>query len=316
MFGCGPLMELCDSLLGFSIVGSPEVFTPLFDGTTDALRAAPGVLGKLLGAGDEGEKAAEASAECRNSFTINTRVLLADGKTKPIQDIHVGDKISNAVPGSTKRETHTVTAVHVTHTDHHFDHIGVTDAHGHTSLIDVTSGHLIYDASNNAWTPAWKLKPGDRLQTPAGDTAVVTSVTAYTTTTTTYNLTIDGLHDYYVVAGDTPVLVHNVDQDRLCDLTLGPIKPSSGVAAARGDRVTPGEQQLVNEAGDRYGCSTCNRTSSGYSDGHWTGDHVPANKLAPLGPWTLFPHCKFCARQQGGIVNGLNQGWYDFPPEP
>lgn len=31
----------------------------------------------------------------------------------------------------------------------------------------------------------------------------------YHQTTTTYDLTINGLHAYYIVAGDTPVLVHN-----------------------------------------------------------------------------------------------------------
>jgi hypothetical protein len=49
---------------------------------------------------------------------------------------------------------------------------------------------------------------GDVLQTPSG-TAQVTGVRLFHANTTTYDLTIDGLHTYYVEAGDTPVLVHN-----------------------------------------------------------------------------------------------------------
>jgi hypothetical protein len=138
------------------------------------------------------------------------------------------------------------------------------------------------------------------------------SVVPYTTTTVTYNLTIDGVHDYYVVAGAVPVLVHNADECQVVNQTIGPDGPSLGVSAARGDKVGPSEQQIVNESGDMYGCSTCGAQKSGYSDGHWTGDHQPPNKLAPEGPWTLYPQCRACARQQGGFVNGINRGWYDY----
>ncbi|UMP07138.1 hypothetical protein [Amycolatopsis sp. EV170708-02-1] len=114
-------------------------------------------------------------------------------------------------------------------------------------------------------------------------------------------------------ARNTPILVHNANQDDICDLTLGPSlrgQRADGVAAERGDKVLPHEQKMVNESGDRNGCFTCKAGQSGYRDGHWTGDHNPPNRLAPNGPWTLYPHCKDCSRRQGGIVNGLRQDWY------
>lgn len=49
--------------------------------------------------------------------------------------------------------------------------------------------------------------------------------------------------------------------------------------------------------------------------GRWTVDHQPPNKLAPDGPWTGYPQCAACARQQGGIVRTILQEMYDFPPE-
>jgi hypothetical protein len=124
------------------------------------------------------------------------------------------------------------------------------------------------------------------------------------------------------MSGTTPVLAHNVGEDDLCKLTLGPSlkgQKAEGVTAERGDTVLAHEQRMVNESGDRNGCAACGAEKSGYKDGHWTGDHNPPNKL-PNGPWTLYPHCKACSRQQAGIVNGILREWYDdFPihkPEP
>lgn len=48
---------------------------------------------------------------------------------------------------------------------------------------------------------------------------VVTAVWNYHATAVTYDLTVADLHTYYVVAGDTPVLVHN--SNCVTDLALG-----------------------------------------------------------------------------------------------
>jgi hypothetical protein len=53
------------------------------------------------------------------------------------------------------------------------------------------------------------LRPGDRLQSLGGQTAIIVSVRSNIERTVTYNLTVDALHTYYVEAGNTPVLVHN-----------------------------------------------------------------------------------------------------------
>ncbi|MFE9765900.1 LamG-like jellyroll fold domain-containing protein [Streptomyces sp. NPDC005808] len=55
-----------------------------------------------------------------HSFTGSTRVLMADGTTKTIDHVRVGDTIANSVPGQSGTEAHKVTAVIVTHTDHDF----------------------------------------------------------------------------------------------------------------------------------------------------------------------------------------------------
>lgn len=45
---------------------------------------------------------------CPNSFSGDTRVLLADGGTKPIKDVTVGDQVANAEPDSARLESHAV----------------------------------------------------------------------------------------------------------------------------------------------------------------------------------------------------------------
>lgn len=55
-----------------------------------------------------------------HSFTGNTRVLLAGGTSKPIDEVKVGDTIANSVPGEAGTQEHKVTAVIVTRTDHDF----------------------------------------------------------------------------------------------------------------------------------------------------------------------------------------------------
>jgi large repetitive protein len=131
-----------------------------------------------------------------------------------------------------------------------------------------------------------------------------------------WDLTVPGNndHDFYVGAHATAVLVHNIDCERVAQQTLGP-NSGSGVSLERGDSFTQEEQQLINESGDMNGCSTCDATKSGWRDGHWTVDHQPPNMLAPDGPWTGYPQCAACVRQQGGIVRTILQEMYDFPPE-
>ncbi|MEU4246905.1 hypothetical protein AB0F15_05785 [Amycolatopsis sp. NPDC026612] len=51
--------------------------------------------------------------------------------------------------------------------------------------------------------------PEEQLATPGDGRATVTANNRYATALRTYNLTVEGVHTYYVLAGDTPVLVHN-----------------------------------------------------------------------------------------------------------
>jgi RHS repeat-associated protein len=231
-----------------------------------------------------------------HSFTGFTPVLMANGTTKPIDQIKIGDHIANSVPGQTGTQENTVTNVIVTTTDHDFVNLDIkplaegsestatteegpataskadvttpgipilkkaavglaavlavvsgttamqlrpadatsnrttasqsagatsSDVTQHDGTLTTTFHHPFYDITQAAFVDAQNLKPGDELQTPTGY-AVVTGVRLYHANTVTYDLTIGALHTYFVVAGDTPVLVHNDNgaAGELCSLPV------------------------------------------------------------------------------------------------
>ncbi|WP_433236036.1 RHS repeat-associated core domain-containing protein [Actinomadura nitritigenes] len=173
---------------------------------------------EALGGAEEAGAGVEDEGEglC-NSFAGSTRVLMADGTSKSIDKVKVGDKIANNLPGVHKGEpdqAHTVTAIHVTKTDRNYTDVTVVTPDGQMTITG-TAHHLYWDETTRAWTRADQLRVGGRLQTREGHTTAITALHSYTATMVTYNLTIDHLHTYYVEAGATPVLVHNT-VDGLC----------------------------------------------------------------------------------------------------
>ncbi|WP_194923583.1 Hint domain-containing protein [Catenulispora pinisilvae] len=150
----------------------------------------------------------EDSSCLSHSFIGSTRVLMADGTTEPITDVRVGDLVADAQPGGGGTEVHRVDQVHVTTTDSDFVDVEIGTPDG-PATITGTRNHPYYDAGAGAFVDAGGLAPGDRLQSPAAVDVTVRGVRPHVGPTVTYDLTIDGLHTYYVVAGRTPVLVHN-----------------------------------------------------------------------------------------------------------
>ncbi|HEV7964462.1 MAG TPA: RICIN domain-containing protein [Actinoplanes sp.] len=151
----------------------------------------------------------EAFSSCvrTHSFAAGTGVLMADGSTKPIEDVRVGDWVRNATPGGGV-EVHRVTQVHVTLDDTEFTELTVAAA-GARSIITATQNHPFYDLTRHEFVDASRLAVGDRLQTGGPEPATVAAVRVYSGAMVTYDLTIDDVHTYYVVAGAVPVLVHN-----------------------------------------------------------------------------------------------------------
>jgi hypothetical protein len=240
---------------------------------------------------------------------------MADGTSKAIDEVRVGDDVANAEPDSDKTQRHTVTALHVTDGDRDFVDVSVGTPAGPKSITS-TAHHRFWDATTHAWTNATDLEFGDQLNTPGDGHATVLTLRRYVATIRTYNLTVDAVHTYYVLAGNTPVLVHNcgTGEAKIVDQTLGAgAHASDGVGLVDGNINAPGVRGMVNEAGNATGCHTCGATNPGTRTGNWVPDHQPpASMVAPGTPQTAYPHCLPCARQQGGIVGQMNRGHYDF----
>lgn len=167
-------------------------------------KAAKAILGKSFD-----EFSDRVSGFCpANSFTPETLVQTEDGASEPIRNIKAGDKVLATDPQSGRTETRTVLATIITKDDKDFVELSV-DTGKNDSVIIATIHHPFWSASRHAWVDAGDLKPGMTLRTDKGETVEVENSRTFRQVQETRNLTIDGLHTYYVLAGATPVLVHN-----------------------------------------------------------------------------------------------------------
>ncbi|WP_274562789.1 polymorphic toxin-type HINT domain-containing protein [Streptomyces spiramyceticus] len=141
-------------------------------------------------------------------FLAGTGVLMADGKTKAIEDIKTGDEVLATDPKTGETSEREVAATIVTDDDKRFTELTISTPDGNEKLT-ATYEHPFWSVSAHDWVEAGDLKPGMTLRTDDGRTVKVIQTRQYEDRTRTYNLTIEGLHTYYVLAGSTAVLVHN-----------------------------------------------------------------------------------------------------------
>ncbi len=156
--------------------------------------------------GPEG-RSARAVGGCR-CFLSGTDVLMADGTTKDIENVKLGDRVKATDPETGKTKPRKVTRLIRTEGDKYFNELSIATEDGIEKLT-ATHEHPFWSPSQKDWVPAGKLEPGMTLRTDEGHTVIVTGNRSFTKRARTYNLTVDGLHTYYVLAGETPVLVHN-----------------------------------------------------------------------------------------------------------
>ncbi|MFG2282463.1 polymorphic toxin-type HINT domain-containing protein [Streptomyces asoensis] len=174
----------------------------LGDEFVEALAAAGGAR---IGPGAGVSKVAKSGC----SFSPDTRVLMEGGTTKPIGKIAPGDKVEAADQGSGKHAgSRTVRHVLINH-DYDLLDLTVRNERGEIATLHTTASHPFWDDSTHAWVPAGKLRRGDMLNTSTGHHVSVVSVNPTPGDGNRWNLTVEDLHTYYVLAGQAPVLVHN-----------------------------------------------------------------------------------------------------------
>ncbi|MFE5586904.1 polymorphic toxin-type HINT domain-containing protein [Kitasatospora sp. NPDC056531] len=145
------------------------------------------------------------------SFTPDTPVLMADGTSKAIGDIQVGDKVKSGDPERAAGEDSGDRSVLATLVNDDEDLVDVTiKTEGATEkTVHTTSNHPFWDDTTRSWTPAGELSKGHILKSESGELVEVAAVRPVAGRAWMHNLTVDDFHTYYVLAGTTPVLVHN-----------------------------------------------------------------------------------------------------------
>lgn len=84
----------------------------------------------------------------------------------------------------------------------------VASEDGTTGTVDATSWHPVWVEAEGRFVDIGDLKPGQRLTSAGAAPAVVAVVDRYSRLKPVFDLTVKGVHTYFVVVGSTSVLVH------------------------------------------------------------------------------------------------------------
>ncbi|MGY3201658.1 polymorphic toxin-type HINT domain-containing protein [Streptomyces sp. TE5632] len=204
------LAKRVTGLLGDLIGGVKDLYkankslAKAMDKLADARKKVEAALKK--GGGDDGCLKGK-----KHSFLPGTKVLLANGKKKPIEQIKLGDKITVTDPKAGKTVVRQVVGTIVTEDDKHFVDLTFKGKSGKQEKLASTTTHPFWVDSEETWIEAGDLKPGMRLHTADGDSIELTSIRPFDKRQRTHDLTVEDVHTYYVLAGTAPVLVHNCD---------------------------------------------------------------------------------------------------------
>lgn len=153
-------------------------------------------------------------ATTAHSFDADTPVLMANGTTKPIAEIQVGDEVLATDPETGETSSRTVTDTHVMLHDGDLLDLTIEDDDG-SGVIFTTDEHRFWSITDQTWVPAIELDEGDQLRQADGTTATVTEVDERDGRQDMWDLTVEVDHSFYVATGgdadDASALVHNQD---------------------------------------------------------------------------------------------------------
>ncbi|SDT81219.1 polymorphic toxin-type HINT domain-containing protein [Actinoplanes derwentensis] len=147
----------------------------------------------------------------RNSFLPGTPVLLADGTTRPIERLTIGDMVLATDPVTGVTAAKPVTATIIGDGDKKLVDITV-DTGTSTATVTATHNHPFWVPALSEWADAEHLAPGQWLRTSAGTHVQITAIGQRTADTRVHNLTVADIHTFYVTAGAASLLTHNSDE--------------------------------------------------------------------------------------------------------
>lgn len=226
---------------------------------------------------------------CNNSFVPGTKVLMADGSFKTIEKVNVGDKVIATDPESGKTGIKLATAQITSEGDKNLVQIAIDidgEKGNRTELVVATEAHPFWVPALRTWVDAKDLKSGMWLRTAAGTHIQITTIKKWSAYQRVHNLTIAEIHTYYVLAGETPVLVHNSNcppASKYDDITshgarmsnkstdVGPVEFGKNLEANGWVRTNKGPNIMYEKNGARY-------FLRGKANSHegWTADYYNA----------------------------------------
>lgn len=143
-----------------------------------------------------------------HSFAAGTLVLLADGSVRAIDKLQVGDVVLATDPTTGETVGKPVTALHLNE-DAELTDLILAVSGGNEARIETTWHHPFWSITRRQWVDAADLLIGEVLQGERGRSSTVAGVTNRKGAQRMHDLTVADIHTYYVLAGNTPVLVHN-----------------------------------------------------------------------------------------------------------
>ncbi|MFG1970011.1 RHS repeat-associated core domain-containing protein [Nonomuraea fuscirosea] len=178
-----------------------------------------------------------------SSFVPGTKVLMADGTKKSIEDIEAGDEVVATDPKTGKNEAKSVITPITSEGVKNLVRVTVDsdgDQGGETGIVTATDTHPFWVPTARQWEQAGTLRPGQWLQTSQGTYLKIAEIEKSTAADQrVHNLTVADLHTYYVEAGTTSVLVHN----------SGPCGLKTPAEAG----ILPSEARRIQNAANRMG---------------------------------------------------------------
>jgi hypothetical protein len=226
---------------------------------------------------------------CTHSFDPATPVKMADGSTKAIKDVRLGEKVVATEPETGVTTVQTVTALHVNQ-DTDLTDVAVKAPDGRTTVLETTEHHPFWDVTTGEWVNAADLQVGHLLRDDAGaNLSTVVGIRVFAGSQEMRDLTVDNVHTYYVVAGNTPVLVHNCGGyfpghaesctcEGIGDITWGAAATADEAADFSGHALQRLEQRGVSVEQART--VLAREPFSYYHDGVWkSGYYDPSSKV-------------------------------------
>ncbi|CAN3984653.1 hypothetical protein KPATCC21470_7381 [Kitasatospora purpeofusca] len=189
-----------------------------------------------------------------HSFPAGTLVLMADDSLVPIEQVRTGDQVLSTDPQQGATAAQTVTATIASDDDKEFIDLTVEtyDTQGRPTentpaSLTTTTHHPFWNAVIQRWEEAHDLSAGDLLQKPDASLATLTEADQHIRSERTFDLTVSKFHTYYVLAGQTPILVHNA--------TCGDIGQQVDHGSTELSRATVFQRLLDNNTGNLYGAA-------------------------------------------------------------